>query len=125
MKRRIVLLASLTLLSFIFVAGVLAQDQAQVVKKDVKAKKALVKQEIPKKCAECPSLSKCMGEAATTACKEKHAEGAACCDGKTAECTDEQKAACCDGKTAAGCEGHAKAAEAKKPTKSVAAAKLK
>lgn len=123
MKRRIVLLASLTLMSFMFVAGALAQDQAQVVKKDVKAKKALVKQEIPKKCGECPSLAKCMGEAAKTACCD--AKTAACCDGKKAECTDEQKAACCDGKTAAGCEGHAKAAEAKKPAKSVAANKLK
>lgn len=109
MKRRIVLFASLTLLSFFFVIGATAQDKAQEVKKVVK-KTELVKKDIPTKCLECPSLEKCMGKDAngnavktTTACKgtagcaaAADCKDAANCKG-AAECTEAKGAACCSG----------------------------
>ena len=87
MKKRFVLFASITLLSFFFVIGASAQEKVQDAKKEVKAKTELNKQEIPKKCQECPSLAKCLGEGtkattAKTTADAKQAEGAACCAGE-------------------------------------------
>ncbi len=105
MKKRILLLASATLLSFFFVIGASAQEKVQDAKKVVKAKTELVKKDIPKKCQECPSLSKCLGEAAK------------CTDAKTQGKCEEKGAACCAGK--------ATAVDAKKAKKAVKAAKQK
>ncbi len=74
MKKRIILLSSITLLSFFMVTSVVAQEKTQDVKKT--AKTEMVKKDISKKCKACPSLSKCTGEAAVKAKKE---------NGKTSE----------------------------------------
>ena len=119
MKKRLVLLASITLGSFFFVIGASAQEKVQNGKKEVKAKTELNKQEIPKKCQECPSLAKCLGEDAKAAVAKKSGEGikgesAACCEEKTAACCEEKTTACCEEKTAACCEGEAIAVKEKK-----------
>lgn len=74
MKKRIILLSSITLLSFFMITSVVAQEKTQDVKK--KAKTEMVKKDISKKCAGCSSLSKCTSEAAVKAKKE---------NGKTSE----------------------------------------
>ena len=84
MKKKILFLASVTLLSFFFVIGATAQEKVQDAKKVIKAKTELVKKDIPKKCQACPSLTKCMGEDAKagvvkSTADAKHVEGAACC----------------------------------------------
>ncbi len=77
MKRRIILLSSITLLSFIMVTSVVAQEKTQDVKKKAITKTEMVKKDMSKKCAGCSSLSKCTSEAAVKARKEneKTSEG--------------------------------------------------
>ena len=70
MKKRILSLFSITLLSFFMVVSVAAQEKTQDVKKNAKAKTEMVKKDISKKCQACPSLSKCNSEAAVKAKKE-------------------------------------------------------
>ncbi len=70
MKKRILSLFSITLLSFFMVISVAAQEKTQDVKKNAKAKTEMVKKDISKKCQACPSLSKCNSEAAVKAKKE-------------------------------------------------------
>jgi len=74
MKKRIILLSGITLLSFFMVRSVVAQEKTQDDKKIVK--KEMVKKDNSKKCAGCSSLSKCTSEAAVKAKKE---------NGKTSE----------------------------------------
>jgi len=56
MKKQLVLLISITFLSFFLVANVVAQDQKKV---ETKAKTEQVKKEVPSKCATCPSAATC------------------------------------------------------------------
>ena len=105
MKKRILFLASVTLLSFIFVMGASAQEKVQDTKKVAKAKTELTKKEIPAKCAACPSLTKCLGEDAKGAVAKTDLKG------------KEEAAACCS--------GEATPAETKKTRKKVKVAKLK
>ena len=69
MKKRIILLSSITLLSFFLVTNAIAQEKAKESKKIVK--KEMVKKDISGKCGGCPTLDKCDGEAALKAKKEK------------------------------------------------------
>ena len=74
MKKRIILLSSITLLSFFLVTNAVAQEKTKESKKIVK--KEMVKKDISKKCKACPSLSKCTSEEAVKTKKE---------NGKTSE----------------------------------------
>lgn len=73
MKKRIILLSSIMLLSFFIVTNVVAQEKTQDVQK--KAKKEMVKKDMSKKCAGCSSLSKCTSETAVKAKKENGKTG--------------------------------------------------
>lgn len=73
MKKRIILLSSITLLSFFLVTNAVAQEKTKESKKIVK--KEMVKKDISSKCQGCPTLDKCDGEAAL---KAKEENGKAC-----------------------------------------------
>ena len=74
MKKRIILLSSIIVLSFFVVNSVVAQEKPQEPKK---AKTEMVKKDVSSKCGSCPSLAKCNKEAAVEAKKEngKECEG--------------------------------------------------
>ena len=74
MKKRIILLSSIIVLSFFVVNSVVAQEKPQEPKK---AKTEMVKKDVSSKCGACPSLAKCNKEAAVEAKKEngKKCEG--------------------------------------------------
>lgn len=76
MKKRIILLSSITLLSFFIVTSVVAQEKTNDVEKKAKAKTEIVKKDISSKCKGCPTLDKCNSEAAVKTKKE---------NGKTSE----------------------------------------
>ena len=78
MKKRIILLSGIILLSFFMVTSVVAQEKTQDVKKKAKAKTEMVKKDISSKCKGCPTLDKCDSEAALKAKKEKEKA----CEGK-------------------------------------------
>jgi len=71
MKKRIILLSSMVILSFFVVNSVVAQEKPQEPKK---AKTEMVKKDVSSKCGSCPSLAKCNNEAAVQAKKEHEKE---------------------------------------------------
>jgi len=91
MKKRIILLSGIILLSFFMVTSVVAQEKTKDVEKKAKAKTEMVKKDISKKCQACPSLSKCTSEAAVKAKKENEKT----CEGKVEKpvTTNEKKKA--------------------------------
>jgi len=89
MKKRIILLSSITVLFLFFVTNAVAQEKAKESKKIVK--KEMVKKDVSSKCGGCPALDKCEGK---TALKAKEEKGKAC-EGKVekAVTTNEKKKA--------------------------------
>jgi len=87
MKKRIILLSSITVLFLFFVTNAVAQEKAQESKKIVK--KEMVKKDVSSKCGGCPTLDKCDSEAALKAKEEKGKT----CDGevKKVATTNEKK----------------------------------
>ena len=73
MKKRIILLSSITVLFLFFVTNAVAQEKAQESKKIVK--KEMVKKDVAGKCGGCPTLDKCEGK---TALKAKEEKGKTC-----------------------------------------------
>lgn len=57
MKKKLILLGSITVLSFVIIAIVITQNQEKV---DDKVELEHVKAEIPAKCVACPTKDKCL-----------------------------------------------------------------
>jgi len=89
MKKRIILLSSITVLFLFFVTNAVAQEKAKESKKIVK--KEMVKKDVSSKCGGCPTIDKCDSEAALKAKEEKGNT----CEGKAekAVTTDKKKKA--------------------------------